>query len=113
MAKPKKNEMLAEFKRLAGEPFSWLHELEGTPAVPVSYIGGQADLTPLRNKAREAMDALNDAQKAADIGKVDDAYEAVRRAKAAIDIILGGQIGPYPAGTGGPPTGYGSGGYPK
>jgi hypothetical protein len=112
VAKPK-NRIFEEYKRLSAEPFQWLQELDGMPATPVSYLGGQADLTPLRNKAREAMDALNDAQKAADIGKADDAYEAVRRAKAAIDVILGGQIGPYPSGTGGPPTSYGAGGYPK
>jgi hypothetical protein len=110
LAKPKKNPIIEEYRRLSGEPFSWLNELDGMPSVPVSYVGGQADLTPLRNKAREAMDALNDAQKAADVGRADDAYEAVRRAKAAIDIILGGSIGPYPSGTGGPPTSYGGGG---
>lgn len=100
------SDYLKDFKRLAGNPFSWLTEGPESPAV--SYLGGQADLTPLRNKAREAMDALADLQRAADVGKVDDAYEALRRAKAAIDAALGGQIGPYAPGMGGPPTNHGS-----
>jgi hypothetical protein len=58
------------------------------------YMGGQADMTPMRNRAREAMDALADAQRAADQGRVDDCMEGFRRAKAAIDAALGGQIGP-------------------
>lgn len=58
-------------------------------------LGGQADLTPLRNKSREAMDALADAARAADQGRADDCLEAFRRAKAAIDAALGGQVGPY------------------
>lgn len=97
---------IKEFKRLSGVPFAWLTEEPGTP--PVSYLGGQADLTPLRNKAREAMDALSDVQKAADAGRSDDAYEALRRAKASIDAALGGQIGPYAPGAGGPSSSYGT-----
>ena len=80
-----------DFKRLAGEPFAWLHE----DSPPQAYVGGQADLTPLRNRAREAIEALNDAQRAADAGRVDDAMEAIRRAKSAIDAALGGQMNPY------------------
>ena len=101
------NKHLSEFKRLAGNPFAWLTEVQ-SPAV--SYLGGQADLTPIRNKAREAIDALSDVQKAADAGRADDAYDALRRAKAAIDAALGGQIGPYAPGMGGPPTNLGGGG---
>ena len=71
------------------------------------YMGGQADLTPLKNKAREAMEALNDAQKAADSGRLEDATEALRRARAAIDGALGGQVGPH--GAMAPPTGMGGG----
>jgi hypothetical protein len=72
------------------------------------YMGGQADLTPLKNRAREASEALNDAQKAADAGRAEDALEAMRRARAAIDAALGGGIGPHgamtppPGGAGGP-----------
>ena len=61
---------------------------------PVSYMGGQADLTPLKNKAREAAEALNDAQKAADEGRAEDAMQAMQRAKAAIDAAMGGQVAP-------------------
>ena len=63
------------------------------------YMGGQADLTPLKNKAREAVEALNDAQKAADAGRAEDAMEAMRRARAAIDAALGGAISPHGAAT--------------
>lgn len=72
------------------------------------YMGGQADLTPLKNKAREAVEALNDAQKAADSGRSEDAMEGLRRARAAIDIALGGQVGPGGSAT--PPAGMSSNG---
>lgn len=68
------------------------------------YLGGQADMTPMRNRAREAMDALADAQRAADQGRVDDCLECFRRAKAAIDAALGGQVGPYTSPQALPPT---------
>lgn len=85
---------LKDYKRLVNP----LHE-DGPPP----YLGGQADLTPMRNRAREAMDALADAQRAADQGRADDCLESFRRAKAAIDAALGGQIGPYSP-TQSPPT---------
>jgi hypothetical protein len=85
-----------DYRRLVGEG-SWLNEYPGAmePGGNPTFLGGQADLTPLRNKAREAMDALADASKAADQGRVDDCLEYFRRAKAILDIALGGQIGPY------------------
>lgn len=95
---------ISEFNRLAGEPFSWMYEND--PGAPTAFLGGQADLTPLRNKAREAAEALNDCMRATDSGKADDAVEALRRAKAAIDAALGGQVGPYGPGPG-PGTGMG------
>ena len=79
------NTYFSEFKKLTSALFD-----EDT-----SYLGGQADLIPLRNKAREAMDALADAARAADQGRVDDCMESFKRAKAAIDAALGGQIAPY------------------
>ncbi len=96
------SDYLTEFKRLTAPPF-----VSGTPLaefsggsgqgdaadVPgVSYTGGAADLTPLRNKAREAQEALNDAQKAAEEGRAEDARQAMQRAKSAIDAALGGAI---------------------
>lgn len=96
---------LTDFKRLAADPFSWMNESDQS-TVPSSFLGGQADLTPLRNKAREAAEALNDCMRATEMGKTDDAMEALRRAKAAIDAALGGQIGPYGPGPG-PGTGMG------
>ena len=93
---------LTEFKRLTAPSF-----VNGTPltefsggsgqgdandAPGVSYTGGSADLTPLRNKAREASEALNDAQKAAEEGRAEDARQAMQRAKSAIDAALGGAI---------------------
>jgi hypothetical protein len=86
---------LKDYQRLVGEG-SWLNEYPvGGTGGGGTFLGGQADLTPLRNKAREAMDALADASKAADQGRVDDTLEYFRRAKAILDIALGGQIGPY------------------
>lgn len=98
------NKFLEEFRRLSRESFPHLYEDDGLSSS--SYLGGQADLTPLKNRAREAIDALTDAQRAADNGKVDDAVEALRRAKSAIEAALGGQIGPYGYGSG-------SGGTPR
>ena len=62
-----------------------------------SYMGGQADLTPLKNKAREAVEALNDVQRACDSGRAEDAMEAMRRARAVIDSALGGSLGAHGA----------------
>ena len=73
-----------------------------------SYMGGQADLTPLKNKAREAVEALNDVQRACDSGRAEDAQEAMRRARAVIDSALGGSLGAHGAAM---PSGGGSGGY--
>ena len=85
---------LKEFKRLSADPVvARLTEYNGDES-PSSYVGGQADLTPLKNKAREAVEALNDAQKAADEGRAEDAQQAMQRAKAAIDAALGGQVAP-------------------
>lgn len=86
------NDFLDSFKKLTTGLFE---DADSPGSYSRSYLGGQADLTPMRNKAREAMDALADAQRAADQGKADDCLEAFRRAKAAIDAALGGQIGPY------------------
>lgn len=85
---------LEEYNRLAGEPLRWLYEQDPSAASTL-YLGGQADLTPIRNRAREAIEALNDALKAADSGKSDDMLDNLRRAKSAIDLALGGQMGPY------------------
>lgn len=75
-------------------------------------MGGHADMTPIKNKAREAVEALNDAQRACDSGRSEDAMEAMRRARAVIDAALGAQLGTHgaamPMGSGGP---SGSGGY--
>lgn len=84
---------LNEYKRLT-EP---LLIGEQSPPVTPGYMGGQADLTPLKNKAREAVDALNDAQKAADSGRTEDALDGLRRARAAIDAALGGSLGAHGA----------------
>lgn len=62
-----------------------------------SYMGGQADMTPLKNKAREAVEALNDVQRACDSGRAEDAMEAMRRARAVIDSALGGSLGSHGA----------------
>ncbi len=82
---------LKDFKRLTTGVHDWMNEA-GPDA---SMLGGQADLTPLRNKAREIIDAMANAQRAADQGRMDDCLEYFRRAKAIMDIALGGQVGPY------------------
>ena len=86
------SDYLNEYKRLA-VPF--LDQIEEQGFDGMSYMGGQADLTPLKNRAREAVEALNDCQKAADSGRAEDAVEALRRARAAIDAALGGQLGQH------------------
>ena len=93
---------LAEYRRLTGPSCSSgspLLEFSGgsgqgdaNDSPGVSYTGGAADLTPMRNKAREAQEALNDAQKAAEEGRAEDARQAMQRAKSAIDAALGGAI---------------------
>jgi hypothetical protein len=103
---------LNEFKRLIDPLHVQTLPLYEQEKPTNGYMGGQADLTPLKNKAREAAEALNDAQKAADAGRAEDAMEAMRRARAAIDAALGGQIGPHgamtpPSGVGGPGAGRG------
>lgn len=103
------SDYLKDFKRLTKPLMQHLSEAMpgGAPGVP-GYMGGQADLTPLKNKAREAVEALNDAQKAADSGRAEDALDALRRARAVIDAALGGGLGAHGAAmapTGGP--GYG------
>jgi len=79
---------LKDFKRLTTPLLQQLHESIPTEVPP----GGQSDLTPLKNKAREAVEALNDAQMAADAGRSEDAMEALRRARSAIDAALGGSF---------------------
>ena len=101
-----------EFKRLINPQHIRTLSLNEDGQSKNGYMGGQADLTPLKNKAREAAEALNDAQKAADAGRAEDAMEAMRRARAAIDAALGGQVGPHgamtpPSGVGGPGAGRG------
>ena len=93
---------LAEYRRLvsascvSGSPLlefsggSGQGDANDSPGI--SYTGGSADLTPMRNKAREAQEALNDAQKAAEEGRAEDARQAMQRAKSAIDAALGGAI---------------------
>lgn len=95
------NDFLKEYKRLTVGFFDSLSESlqEGQPGevpavVPSMFMGGQADLTPLRNKAREAADAMAEAMRCADQGRVDDCMEAFRRAKSCIDAALGGQMNP-------------------
>lgn len=109
------SDYLKEYRRLT-TPLHHQSLLEGPGMSPdgasggngEGYMGGQADLTPLKNKAREASEALNDAQKAADSGRAEDAQEALRRARAAIDAALGGHLGPNGSATP-PPTGGKSG----
>lgn len=98
------SDYLKEFKALTTDLPSHFNEqgFDGT-----GYMGGQADLTPLKNRAREASEALNDAQKAADAGRAEDALEAMRRARAAIDAALGGGVGPHGAAVPGPGMGPG------
>ncbi len=103
------SDYLNEYKRLTTGILDQISE-QGYGSSGNGYMGGQADLTPLKNKAREAVEALNDAQKAADAGRAEDAMEAMRRARAAIDGALGGHVSPHgamtpPAGTGGPAGG--------
>lgn len=104
----KKNEFLSEFKRLTGDAFNWLYEMPtpdnvgmppagqaaGATTPTPSPTGGQADLTPMKNKGVEAQEAIKDAIKAAEEGNMDDAKQAFQRAKAAIDQALGGVITP-------------------
>lgn len=103
------SDYLKDFKRLTKPLMQQLSEaLPGSMPGNPGYMGGQADLTPLKNKAREAVEALNDAQKAADSGRTEDALDALRRARAVIDAALGGSLGAHGAAmapTGGP--GYG------
>lgn len=84
-----------EFRRLSRPLVEQINEAASD--MGPGYLGGQADLTPLKNRAREATEALTDAQRAADAGRAEDAQEALRRARSAIDAALGGEIGPYPA----------------
>jgi hypothetical protein len=94
------SDYLKEFRRLTKPLMQQLSEAmpsaSGAPGVP-GYTGGQADLTPLKNKAREAVEALNDAQKAADSGRTEDALDALRRARSVIDAALGGSLGAHGA----------------
>lgn len=73
--------------------------------------GNPADLTPIKNKAREAAEALVDAQRACDSGRSEDAIEAMRRARAVIDAALGSQLGVHGAAMPANSGSYGSGGY--
>ena len=102
---------LKEYKRLAKPLLQQISE-QGfggdSGSAGQSYMGGQADLTPIKNKAREAVEALNDAQRACDSGRAEDAMEAMRRARAVIDAALGGGLGSHGAAV--PPStpgGYG------
>jgi hypothetical protein len=93
------SDYLREFKRLTQPLMQQLSEAmpgASAPGVP-GYTGGQADLTPLKNKAREAIEALNDAQKAADSGRTEDTLDALRRARSVIDAALGGSLGAHGA----------------
>ena len=102
------DEYTKQFKRLTKPLLELINEQGFGGGGGSGYMGGQADLTPLKNKAREAMEALNDAQKAADSGRLADATEALRRARASIDAALGGHMAPY--GAMAPPQGSASGG---
>lgn len=105
-------DFLREYKRLSKPLLQQIDEdgygSESTPGNQ-SYMGGQADLTPLKNKAREAVEALNDAQKACDSGRAEDAMEAMRRARAVVDSALGGGLGSHGAAV----SGSSGGGYGK
>lgn len=104
------SDYLKEFRSLSRSLMEQIQEDGyGSPVGGMqSYMGGQADLTPIKNKAREAVEALNDAQKACDSGRAEDAMEAMRRARAVIDAALGGGLGAHggamPPGS---PAGYG------
>ena len=82
------SDYISEYRRLT-TPLLIGEQSPGDPGV----VGGQADLTPLKNKAREAVEALNDAQKFADSGRAEDTLDALRRARASIDAALGGSLG--------------------
>lgn len=92
------SDFLNEYKRLTKPLAQHITEAVSgpLPGMP-GYMGGQADLTPLKNKAREAVEALNDAQKAADSGRTEDALDGLRRARAVIDAALGGGLGAHGA----------------
>lgn len=93
------DDYLKEFKRLTKPLEQLISEAVNdgvAPGVP-GYTGGQADLTPLKNKAREAVEALNDAQRAADSGRTEDTLDALRRARAILDSALGGAMGAHGA----------------
>jgi hypothetical protein len=93
------DDYLKDFKRLTKPLMEQISETVvagGAPGVP-GYVGGQADLTPLKNKAREAVEALNDAQRAADSGRTEDTLDALRRARAVIDAALGASVGAHGA----------------
>ena len=92
------SDFLNEYKRLTKPLTQHITEaVTGqSPGAP-GHMGGQADLTPLKNKAREAVEALNDAQKAADSGRTEDAMDGLRRARAVIDAALGGSLGAHGA----------------
>lgn len=93
------SDFLKEYKRLTLPLVQQISEAVNNgvaPGVP-GYTGGQADLTPLKNKAREAVEALNDAQRAADSGRTEDTLDALRRARAVIDAALGANAGAHGA----------------
>jgi len=100
------SDYLKEYKRLSKPLLQQINEqgFGASGSAGQSYMGGQADLTPLKNKAREAVEALNDALKACDSGRAEDAMEAMRRARAVIDAGLGSGLGAHGAAmpTGGP-----------
>lgn len=112
--RPHLSDYLKEFRSLTTDLPSQLNEQgygngSGSGGGGAGGAAGGVDLTPLKNRAREAVEALNDAQKAADAGRSEDAMEALRRARAAIDAALGGGVGPHGAMT--PPPGMtGTGG---
>lgn len=101
---------LKEYKRLSTSLIQQICETVAGAEMPGSpgFSPGRADLTPLKNKAREAVEALNDAQRAADSGRMEDTLDALRRARSVIDAALGGSLGIHGATTG--PMGSNTGG---
>ena len=87
------SDFLNDFKRLTKPLMQNITEAVAQVSGAPGAAGGQSDLTPLKNKAREAVEALNDAQRFADAGRTEDAMDALRRARAVVDAALGGGLG--------------------
>lgn len=90
------SDYLKEFKRLT-TPL--IEQLKESPDSIVAGFDGDksVNLIPMKNKAREAIEALNDVMHAANAGRSEDAIDAMRRARAVIDSALGAGLGVHGA----------------